>query len=133
VDAAPHVVAQIDEAACIGCTLCIAACPVDAIVGAARRMHGVLPSLCTGCGLCAPPCPVDCIAFVPSRHPWTATDDEAASAREAARRIRLVRNERLSARVAPLVAGDAVGEARQARVAAALARARARRARAATR
>jgi electron transport complex protein RnfB len=133
VDAAPHTVAQIDEAACIGCTLCIAACPVDAIVGAARRMHGVLRSLCTGCGLCAPPCPVDCIAFVPSGRPWTAADDEAAGERESIRRTRLARNERLSARVVPIVAGDAAVLARQARVAAALARARARRARAAAR
>lgn len=132
-DVAPHTVAQIDEAACIGCTLCIAACPVDAIVGAAKRMHGVLPSLCTGCGLCAPPCPVDCIAFVPSERPWTTADDDAAVERETARRIRLARNERLSARVAPVVAGDAAVLARQARVAAALARARARRARTAAR
>lgn len=55
------VVAFIDEAACIGCAKCIAACPVDAISGAAKFMHTVLSSQCTGCELCIPPCPVDCI------------------------------------------------------------------------
>src|SRR4051812_26439849 len=57
-------VAVIDEATCIGCTKCIQACPVDAIVGATKRMHTVLAQWCTGCELCVPPCPVDCIAFV---------------------------------------------------------------------
>jgi electron transport complex protein RnfB len=60
----PKAVALIDEASCIGCTLCIQACPVDAIVGAARQMHTVVSKLCTGCELCLPPCPVDCIALV---------------------------------------------------------------------
>lgn len=54
----------IDEAACIGCTKCIQACPVDAIVGAAKQMHTVLSVECTGCELCIPPCPVDCIDIV---------------------------------------------------------------------
>ena len=54
-------VAVIDEATCIGCTKCIQACPVDAIVGANRLMHTVIASWCTGCELCLPPCPVDCI------------------------------------------------------------------------
>lgn len=57
-------VVVIDEAVCIGCTKCIAACPVDAIVGAAKQMHTVVESLCTGCKLCIPPCPVDCIDVV---------------------------------------------------------------------
>ena len=57
-------VAVIDEALCIGCTLCIQACPVDAIVGAAKQMHTILPDQCTGCDLCVAPCPVDCIAMV---------------------------------------------------------------------
>lgn len=61
--AAAPAVAVIDEATCIGCTLCIAACPVDAIVGARRLMHTVIAAECTGCGLCLPPCPVDCIAI----------------------------------------------------------------------
>ena len=61
----PPQAAVIDEAACIGCTKCINACPVDAIVGASKRMHTVIASWCTGCELCLPPCPVDCIALVP--------------------------------------------------------------------
>jgi electron transport complex protein RnfB len=59
----PRPVAVIDESLCIGCTLCIQACPVDAIVGAAKRMHTVVQSLCTGCDLCVAPCPVDCISM----------------------------------------------------------------------
>ena len=57
----PKQLAVIDEQTCIGCTLCIQACPVDAIVGAAKQMHTVIGSLCTGCELCVPPCPVECI------------------------------------------------------------------------
>ncbi|WP_334190765.1 electron transport complex subunit RsxB [Noviherbaspirillum sp.] len=60
----PRQVAVIDETLCIGCTLCIQACPVDAIVGAAKLMHTVVADLCTGCDLCVAPCPVDCIAMV---------------------------------------------------------------------
>lgn len=56
-------VAFIDESTCIGCTLCIQACPVDAIVGAAKQMHTVIAQECTGCELCVPPCPVDCISM----------------------------------------------------------------------
>jgi electron transport complex protein RnfB len=61
----PPVVALIVEADCIGCTKCILACPVDAIVGAPKQMHTVIADLCTGCELCLPPCPVDCIVLVP--------------------------------------------------------------------
>ena len=60
----PRVVALIDEDVCIGCTKCIQACPVDAIVGAPKRMHSILSDECTGCELCIPPCPVDCITLV---------------------------------------------------------------------
>ncbi len=60
-------VVKIDEQRCIGCTLCIQACPVDAIVGAAKLMHTVIQSECTGCDLCLPPCPVDCIDIVEVR------------------------------------------------------------------
>lgn len=58
-------VAVIDENICIGCTLCIQACPVDAILGAAKQMHTVIEEECTGCELCVEPCPVDCIEMVP--------------------------------------------------------------------
>lgn len=60
---APPTVALIDEDVCIGCTKCIQACPVDAIVGAAKRMHTIISDECTGCELCIPPCPVDCISM----------------------------------------------------------------------
>src|SRR5210317_1157902 len=60
-------VVYIDEQTCIGCTLCIQACPLDAIVGAAKQMHTVIAAECTGCELCLPPCPVDCIAMIPIR------------------------------------------------------------------
>lgn len=59
-------VAVVVEADCIGCTKCIQACPVDAIIGAAKHMHVVIEPLCTGCALCVPACPVDCIVLVPA-------------------------------------------------------------------
>ena len=61
----PKAIAHIDEQECIGCTLCIQACPVDAILGAAKQMHTVISSECTGCELCLPPCPVECIHMEP--------------------------------------------------------------------
>jgi len=67
-DTPPHkakAVAIIDERTCIGCTLCIQACPVDAILGSAKQMHTVLADECTGCELCLSPCPVDCISMRP--------------------------------------------------------------------
>ncbi|MEO7478831.1 MAG: electron transport complex subunit RsxB [Lysobacteraceae bacterium] len=65
----PNVVALIIEEDCIGCTKCIQACPVDAIIGAPKRMHTVIAELCTGCELCLPPCPVDCIDLIPVASP----------------------------------------------------------------
>src|SRR3989338_3871345 len=62
----PSLVARIDELICIGCVKCSNACPVDAIIGAAKQMHTVMPKACTGCGLCIAPCPVDCITMVPA-------------------------------------------------------------------
>ena len=85
-------VAVIDEARCIGCTLCIQACPVDAIVGAAKLMHTVIEASCTGCALCLPPCPVDCID-VRSIAPRDADAFTAATAR--ARQHYEARNRRL--------------------------------------
>ena len=64
----PRQLARIDEPLCIGCKLCIQACPVDAIVGTAKLMHSVISGECTGCELCLPPCPMDCITLLP----WTA-------------------------------------------------------------
>lgn len=58
-------VVYVDEKTCIGCTLCIQACPVDAILGAAKQMHTIIEDECTGCNLCIPPCPVDCIYIKP--------------------------------------------------------------------
>ena len=79
VEAAPTV-AFIDEERCIGCTKCLPPCPVDAIVGAPRRMHTVIAELCTGCELCIAPCPVDCIVDGPA-----ARESRACRARLAAR------------------------------------------------
>lgn len=86
----PLMVAVVDEAHCIGCTLCIDACPVDAIVGAAKRMHTVVDELCTGCDLCVAPCPVDCIAMVPAGRGWTAEDAVRARDRHERRARRLL-------------------------------------------
>jgi electron transport complex protein RnfB len=117
----PLRVARIDEAACIGCTLCIAACPVDAIIGAQKRMHAVLTSLCSGCELCVAPCPVDCIDMIPTDRDWTASDATAARERFERRRERLAAAS-IGAR------RDAEARKRKAAIADACARARARRA-----
>jgi electron transport complex protein RnfB len=71
-------VAVIDESECIGCTLCLDACPVDAIVGASRLMHTVIVVECTGCELCVPPCPVDCISMVVTTLPRVELDGALA-------------------------------------------------------
>ncbi len=85
--------ACIDESRCIGCMLCIQACPVDAIIGTARHMHTVLAAECTGCGLCLPPCPMDCIVLMPTQPPrtWTVGDALRADARMHARMQRIAR------------------------------------------
>ena len=81
----PRTVAFIDEEWCIGCTLCIAACPVDAIIGSNKHMHTVLEQHCTGCELCLPVCPVDCIMLenvTGGRTGWDAwSEPQAAQAR----------------------------------------------------
>lgn len=84
----PRTLARVIEADCIGCTKCIQACPVDAIVGAAKLMHAVISDLCTGCELCVPACPVDCITLDPM--PLAQADDRGHAD---ASRIRFVRRE----------------------------------------
>ncbi|MGF6723944.1 electron transport complex protein RnfB [Paraburkholderia sp. GAS41] len=93
----PRPLAVIDESLCIGCTLCMQACPVDAILGAPKQMHTVIESLCTGCDLCVAPCPVDCIAMVPvtgNASGWEAWSEQQASAARAHHDQRAARLER---------------------------------------
>jgi Na+-translocating ferredoxin:NAD+ oxidoreductase subunit B len=86
-------VAVVVEEACIGCTRCIDACPVDAIVGAQGCMHTVVEDWCIGCELCVPPCPVDCIDMVAPRGEWTASLKRAAGERGRRRQQRLAAGE----------------------------------------
>ncbi len=116
----PREIALIDEAVCIGCTKCIAACPVDAIVGAQKMMHTVIADECSGCELCIAPCPVDCIAMIPTPIP---AKPEKYRARYAIHTHRELRRE--TERAAELVARKTRVDAGEA-VAAALARARAK-------
>ena len=130
---APRRTAVIDERRCIGCTLCILACPVDAIIGARKQMHTVITELCTGCDLCVAPCPVDCIEMVPAAGAdaaWDASRADAARERCDRRQARLARDRgeravRLAARAPRAVASPA---AKRAAIDAAFGRARARRA-----
>ncbi|WP_322082839.1 electron transport complex subunit RsxB [Burkholderia sp. BCC1972] len=93
----PRAVAFIDESLCIGCTLCMQACPVDAIVGAPKQMHTIIEAQCTGCDLCVPPCPVDCIAMLPvtgERTGWDAWSQAQADAARERHDLRLARQRR---------------------------------------
>ena len=128
--------AVIDENHCIGCTLCLQACPVDAIIGANKKMHTVVPDLCTGCKLCIPPCPVDYIQMTPAGYDWTPQHATTARERHHQRQARLKRkhpeNQSLAARTlsnkaALTSAAESDVQARQAAIAQALARARERR------
>jgi len=105
----PRALAVIDEAWCIGCTLCIKACPVDCIVGAPKLMHTVIDALCTGCELCVPVCPVDCISMpavtpgVSGWQAWSPPQADEARERYAFHQLRVERdkrenNERLAAK-----------------------------------
>ncbi len=113
-EARPRPLAVIDETLCIGCTLCMQACPVDAIVGAPKLMHTVVAELCTGCDLCVPPCPVDCIDMKPVTgartgwDAWSPAQAEAARARHDRRTVRLERERQ---------AGEARAAARRAEAA----------------
>ena len=99
---APPTVVVIDEDVCIGCTKCIAACPVDAIVGTGKRMHTIIASECTGCELCIPPCPVDCIAIVPIA-PEALNRGGVMARAELARQRYEAREQRLGGEVDPSV------------------------------
>lgn len=114
----PPLVAVIDEGICIGCTKCIQACPVDAIVGAAKRMHTIITAECTGCELCLPPCPVDCIdlaviAAVPLARERVMLRAAHARSRFDARNVRLARerSERDARRTRALAGDRAPGSA----------------------
>jgi electron transport complex protein RnfB len=140
----PLRLALIDENWCIGCTLCIKACPVDCIVGAPKLMHTVVDELCAGCELCVAACPVDCIAMVDASSPrtgWTAwSTQQAAQARaryawhrERSRRDKIESDERLAAKAqakledlqaASAIADPQLLDSKRAIVEAALARAR---------
>ena len=130
----PLKLACIEEAACIGCTLCIQACPVDAIVGASKQMHTVIAALCTGCDLCVAPCPVDCIAMVPAPPAladWTTNKANHARQRFEARNARLAREEGLrnsGAGAGSAANHDDAAQARLAMISAAMERAKAMRA-----
>lgn len=119
----PLRVAVIEEEHCIGCTLCIEACPVDAIVGANKRMHTVLTDWCTGCDLCLPPCPVDCIVMVDATEDPHWTDARASQARKRHE----ARARRRAQAPASLAQPNPSASEKQAAVSQALARARARR------
>src|SRR6202140_5338116 len=118
----PLAIARIDEATCIGCTLCIQACPTDAIVGAAKLMHTVIADRCTGCELCLPPCPVDCIAMLPAARPWSTADAERARQHFSVRNARLATTSRKVEQETAAI--DLARQRRRAAVDAALARAR---------
>ncbi len=130
----PRRVAVIDEARCIGCTLCIQACPVDAIVGASKLMHTVVTELCSGCDLCVPPCPVDCIEMVPAAGTDALWDQPRANAARERFELRGTRLERERAERAGRLAARALkaktdpdAEKKRAIIQAAIERARARR------
>jgi Na+-translocating ferredoxin:NAD+ oxidoreductase subunit B len=134
---APRLLAVIDESWCIGCTLCLAACPVDAIVGASKQMHTVINNECTGCELCVPACPVDCISLTPITGEytgwaaWSTQQAERARVRYTEHQVRLQRRDfeqeaKLQTQPQATFTGDAAGAEKISIIQAALNRARAR-------
>ncbi|MBY0439857.1 MAG: RnfABCDGE type electron transport complex subunit B [Burkholderiales bacterium] len=132
-------VARIDESACIGCTICIQKCPVDAIVGASRRMHTVISAECIGCRLCIAPCPVDCITMADAPAGQARPDPDVVRERHRFRQLRLAREPaeraaRFAVKAQAKLAGldrepvDAQAERKRAVIERALARARERQA-----
>ncbi len=90
----PRLIAVINEADCIGCTKCLPPCPTDAILGASKYLHTVIPALCTGCELCVAPCPVACISMEPASPPeWSSQDAERSRNRYHAKNQRLARQD----------------------------------------
>ncbi|MBI3903608.1 MAG: electron transport complex subunit RsxB [Nitrosomonadales bacterium] len=130
----PKSVAFIDENICIGCTLCLQACPVDAIAGASKLMHTIIASLCTGCELCVAPCPVDCISMLPLSQQTVTREEKHAAANAARARYefrleRMARDkrekaERLAQKTAALAQQAAAPTDEQTIIRAAIARAR---------
>lgn len=130
---APRTVAVIDENWCIGCTLCLKACPTDAILGINKRMHTVIAPHCTGCELCIPACPVDCIRMENASGQamgwaaWSALQADQARTRYQARQARLRAEEEAASALPAPIAPAAEPDPKRAAIAAALARARAQR------
>ncbi|HEY6280391.1 MAG TPA: electron transport complex subunit RsxB [Burkholderiales bacterium] len=124
----PREIAVIEEELCIGCTLCIEACPVDAIIGASKQMHTVISADCTGCELCVPPCPVDCIHMRPVSQPlWSQQDADAARERFDLRNSRLQREQQEKEQRLAQKAHAPAQDQKKAAIQAALERARMRR------
>lgn len=108
-------VVQIIEDDCIGCTKCISACPVDAIVGATQTKHAVLTEFCIGCGLCLPPCPVNCIKIIPTDAPADSKERaKIAKDRIQKRNARLSKLEEIKKQTDLLYASKAHDEIKQA-------------------